>query len=89
MALWGTTDSTANKPLNLTSAEKTATAGISTAEVAIAANKAKGVAHAGWVKTRTYTDSGGQTRNKTEVLVAMSSITSDDSADDTTIGANA
>ncbi len=89
MALWGTTDQTADKPLNLTSAEKTATAGISTTEVAVAANKAKGVAHAGWVKTRTYTDSGGQTRNKTEVLVAMSSITSDDSADDTTIGANA
>ena len=29
MALWGTTDQTADKPLNLTSAEKTATAGIS------------------------------------------------------------
>lgn len=89
MALWGTTDQTADKPLYLTSAEKTATAGISTTEVAVAANKAKGVAHAGWVTTRTYTDSAGQTRNKTEVLVAMSSITGDDSADDTTIGANA
>ena len=89
MALWGTTDQTADKPQYLTSAEKTATAGISTTEVAVAANKAKGVAHAGWVKTRTYTDSAGQTRNKTEVLVAMSSISGDDTADDTTIGANA
>lgn len=89
MALWGTTDQTADKPLYLTTAEKTATAGIDTTEVGVAANKAKGVSHAGWVHTRTYTDSAGQTRNKTEVLVAMSSITGDDSADDTTIGANA
>ena len=88
MALWGTTDTAGDKPQYLTAAEKTATAGIDTTEVGVAANKAKGVAHAGWVQTRTYTDSAGQTRNKTEVLVAMSSITGDDDTDDATIGAD-
>ena len=64
------------------------TAGISSAEAAVAANKAKGVQHGGWVKTMTYTDAQGNTRNKTETLVAMGSISSDNNADDTTIGAD-
>ena len=88
MALWGTVDSTANKPKYLTTAQKTAVAGISEAEAQIQGNKDKGVAHAGWVTNNTYTDSSGRTRNKTEVLVAMSSITGDDNTDDTTIGAD-
>ena len=37
--------------------------------------------HAGWVGITTYTDTHGNTRTKTEVLVAMSSI-SGDAADD-------
>jgi hypothetical protein len=89
MALWGNVDQAADKPKYLTAAEKTATAGIDATEAGIAANKAKGVSHAGWVHTRTYTDADGATRNKTEVLVAMGSISSDDDADDTTIGADA
>ena len=47
--------------------------------------KAKGTiyehTHAGWVGITTYTDTHGNTRTKTEVLVAMSSI-SGDAADD-------
>lgn len=88
MALWGTVDQAADKPQYLTTAQKTAVAGISEAEAQVQGNKDKGVAHAGWVTNNTYTDSSGRTRNKTEVLVAMSSITGDDNTDDTTIGAD-
>ena len=88
MALWGNIDQAADKPQNLTTAEKAAVAGISEAEAQVQGNKDKGVAHAGWVTNNTYTDSSGRTRNKTEVLVAMSSITGDDDTDDTTIGAD-
>ena len=86
MALWGNIDQAADKPKYLTTAEKNATAGISEAEAALAANKAKGVQHAGWVQYSTYTDAQGNTRHKSETLVAMSSITSDNNADDTTVG---
>ena len=88
MALWGNIDQAADKPQYLTAAEKAAVAGISEAEAQVEGNKDKGVAHAGWVTNNTYTDSSGRTRNKTEVLVAMSSITGDDNTDDTTIGAD-
>jgi hypothetical protein len=89
MALWSNTDAANSKPKYLTAAEKTATAGVSIEEAAVAANKAKGVAHAGWVRNLTYTDAQGATRNKTEVLVAMGSMVQaggDLVADDTTIG---
>jgi hypothetical protein len=89
MALWSNTDAEGSKPKYLNTAGKAAVEGISAAEAAIPANKAKGVAHAGWVTTRTYTDAQGSTRNKTEVLVAMGSITGDDNTDDTTIGIDA
>jgi hypothetical protein len=89
MALWGKTDAAGSKPKYLNTAGLAAVEGISAAEAAVEANKDKGVAHAGWVTTRTYTDAQGNTRNKTEVLVAMSSITGDDNTDDTTIGADA
>ena len=39
-------------------------------------------AHAGWVGITSYTDQHGNTRVKTEVLVAGSSITADDDSDD-------
>ena len=86
MPLWGKTDQVADKPKYLNTADAAATSGISEAEAGVAANKAKGVAHAGWVTHTTYTDAQGNTRNKSEVLVAMSSITGDNNADDTTIG---
>jgi len=88
MALWGTVDQAADKPKYLTTAQKTAVAGISEAEAQITGNKDKGVQHPGWVTNNTYTDQHGRTRNKTETLVAFSSITGDDNTDDTTIGAD-
>lgn len=88
MALWGKTDAAGSKPKYLNTAGLAAVEGISAAEAAVAANKAKGVQHAGWVTTQTYTDAQGNVRNKTETLVAMSSITGDDNTDDTTIGAD-
>jgi hypothetical protein len=86
MALWGNVDQAADKPKYLNTAAKAETFGISAAEAALASNKGKGVQHPGWVRTITYTDAQGTTRNKTETLVAMSTISSDNNADDTTIG---
>ena len=50
-------------------------------EVGVARGGIYEVAHAGWVGIKTYTDAHGNTRTKTEVFVAGSSITSD-AADD-------
>ena len=44
---------------------------IDTTEAALAANKAKGLDTGGWTSYRTYEDADGNTRYKTEVLVAM------------------
>ena len=55
--------------------------GSNPAEVAAAAGTIYEHTHAGWVGITTYTDTHGNTRTKTEVLVAMSSI-SGDAADD-------
>lgn len=89
MALWGNVDQAGDKPKYLSTAEKALTAGVSVEEAGVAANKAKGVSHSGWVRNQTYTDAQGNTRNKTEVLVAMGSMVQsagDLVADDTTIG---
>lgn len=89
MALWSNTDAANSKPKFLSTDEKAATAGVSVEEAGVAANKAKGVTHAGWVQYRTYTDANGNTRHKSEVLVAMGSMVQaggDLVADDTTIG---
>lgn len=89
MALWSNTDAANSKPKFLSTADKALTAGVSVEEEAVAANKAKGAAHSGWVKHVTYTDAQGNTRNKSEVLVAMGSMVQaggDLAADDTTVG---
>jgi len=44
---------------------------IDTTEAALAANKAKGLDTGGWTSYRTYEDADGNTRYRTEVLVAM------------------
>ena len=62
--------------------------GVNETEAAVASNKAKGIAHAGWVRYHTYTDAQGNTRNKSEVLVAGGGFTSAitaDAADDATV----
>ena len=77
MALWNNTDAEASKPKYLNVADKAATLGVDISEAQNAGNIAKGINTPGWVKYTTYTDSGGQTRHKSEVLVAMGSITGD------------
>ena len=54
------------------------------AEVAEAKGTIYEHTHAGWDGITTYTDTHGNTRTKTEVLVAMSSI-SGDAADDSVL----
>jgi len=81
MTLWSNTDVAGSKPKNLTTTEKAATVGVDVAEATTPANTAKGLNTPGWVKYSTYTDGNGATRHKSEVLVAMSSI-SGDAADD-------
>jgi len=91
MSLWSNTDAADSKPKYLSDAEKALTAGVSVEEAQLDANKAKGVQHPGWVRNITYTDAQGNTRNKTETLVAMGSMLQsggDLDADDTTIGAD-
>jgi hypothetical protein len=77
MALWNNTDVEGSKPKYLNTAEKEVTLGVSVNEAQNAGNIAKGINTPGWVKYTTYTDGNGNTRNKSEVLVAMASITGD------------
>lgn len=77
MSLWNNTDTDASKPKYLNAADKAATVGVDVTEAQTAANIAKGINTPGWVKYSTYTDAQGGTRNKSEVLVAMSSMTGD------------
>lgn len=78
MALWNNTDEAASKPKYLNTADKAATVGVDVSEAKTTANIAKGLNTPGWVKYATYTDAQGNTRHKSEVLVAMTSITGDD-----------
>ena len=57
--------------------------GVDVAETGVARNTAYSVAHGGWVGITSYTDSSGNTRVKSEVLVAGSTISADDNSDDT------
>jgi hypothetical protein len=62
--------------------------GVNVTEAGVAANQAKGLNTPGWVRYNTYTDAQGNTRNKSEVLVAASSFTAavaGDAADDATL----
>lgn len=77
MALWNKTDADASKPKYLSTADKAATVGVDVTEAKVASNIEKGINTPGWVKYTTYTDAQGNVRNKSEVLVAMSSISGD------------
>ena len=97
MSLWGKTDEVASKPKYLsdtlrndqTTSDLDLTVGVSTNEAKVNDNKARGVNTPGWVKYVEYTDANGNVRHKSEVLVAMSSITGDGDddfvADDPTV----
>lgn len=85
MALWSNTDADASKPKYLSDelrndqsvSDLDNVVGIDVVEAKAPANIAKGLNTPGWVDYKTYTDSQGNTRNKVEVLVAMSSMTLD------------
>jgi hypothetical protein len=77
MALWTSVDEAAGKPKNLTTTEKDSVYGVSVAEAGTAAAQSKGLNTPGWVKYTTYEDSEGNTRHKSEVLVAFATITGD------------
>ena len=80
MSLWTMTDNAAGKPKYLNSDDTALTHGVDATEESVAANKAKGVQHPGWVRTITYTDSSGATRYKSETLVASGSMGADTGA---------
>ena len=92
MSLWTMTDEEAGKPKYLSDtlrndqsvSDLDATFGVAATEEAVADNKAKGMQHPGWVTVRTYTDAQGNTRYKSETLVAAGSMTGD-AADDSTV----
>ena len=92
MSLWTMTDNDAGKPKYLSDtlrngqsvSDLDATFGVAATEEAVTANKAKGVQHPGWVTVRTYTDAQGNTRYKSETLVAAGSMTGD-ALDDATV----
>ena len=73
-----------DSPKYIPTAQITEIFGVDTAEAKVVANRAKGIDTPGWVRHVTYTDMHGSTRTKTEVLVAMSSITGD-APDDSTV----
>ena len=89
-APWTTTSLTGqtvvgqDSPKYVPAAQITEIFGVDTTEAQLAANRAKGLNTPGWVRHVTYTDMHGSTRTKTEVLVAMSSITGD-APDDSTV----
>jgi hypothetical protein len=92
MSLWTMTDEEAGKPKYLSDtlrngqsvSDLDATFGVAGTEEAVTANKAKGIQHPGWVTVRTYTDAQGNTRYKSETLVAAGSMTGD-ALDDATV----
>lgn len=73
-----------DSPKYVPAAQITEIFGVDVTEAQLAANRAKGLDTPGWVRHVTYTDMHGNTRTKTETLVAMSSITGD-APDDSTV----
>ena len=71
MALWGKTDTQADAPKYLPTADTDNIYFIDSTEASVDANKAKGLGTAGWNLYNTYTDADGATRHRAEVLIAM------------------
>lgn len=84
MALWGKTDADISKPKYLTTADKAKAVFVSAEEAVLGTNKSKGITGAGWWLLNEYIGSNGETRYKTEHLIAMTvaNATSGDAADD-------
>ena len=84
MALWGKTDADASRPKYLGTADLAKCIFVDQTEATQEANKARGLTGAGWWLYNTYNDNSGNTRHKTELLVAMSetAVAAGDRADD-------
>lgn len=84
MSLWGKTDANASKPKHLSAADKANAVFVSSEEAVLKTNKDKGITGAGWWLSKSYTDSNGKVRYKSELLVAMAvaNAVSGDEADD-------
>ena len=93
MPLWGVADSDAGEPKNLAEGEFQGTAGkaifgVDNTEQGVVNGKSGdarkyAAPHAGWVGIATHMDCHGNLRVKNETLVAMGSITGDQSDDAT------
>lgn len=84
MPLWGKTDAAISQPKYLTDADKANSVFVSAEEALLNTNKSKGITGAGWWLVKEYTASNGETRYKTENIIAMSiaNATAGDAADD-------
>lgn len=84
MPLWSNTDVEGSKPVYLSAADKANTVFVSVEEAQLETNKKKGLTGAGWWIHKEYTDSSGDTRYKSECVVAMGTpnAVSGDAADD-------
>jgi len=91
MSLYGRTDSNTNKAkagigLDNSSQAKTVVF-VDNTEAALEQNKARGINAPGWWSYYTFTDSGGNTRHKAEMLVTIANPdTTETQADDTIAG---
>jgi hypothetical protein len=91
MSLYGRTDSNTNKSkagigLDNSSQAKTVVF-VDNTEAALEQNKARGINAPGWWSYYTFTDSGGNTRHKAELLVTIADPdTTETQADDTIAG---
>lgn len=71
MALWNMTDAEASKPKYLSDADKAKAVFVSAEEAMLGTNKSKGITGAGWWLVNEYTDASGNTRYKSENIIAM------------------
>lgn len=90
MALWGKTDAEASKPkfINLANyPEGTQLVFVDETEAQVESNKAKGIVSPGWYLYRESTNSNGEPRYHTELLVAIANTAADagDAEDDATV----
>lgn len=84
MALWGKTDADASRPKYLGSDDLAKCIFVDQTEAQQEANKSRGLTGAGWWLYNTYTDAQGNSRFKSQCIVAMSqpAVSAGDRADD-------
>ena len=86
MSLWGKVDQSSDEPkfgsaLNANTSATVEVYGVDATEIGVAQGGAYQGTHAGWVGIATHMDMHGNLRVKQEVLVAMGSLTGDQSDD--------